>query len=124
MQVAEVEEGSDAATKGINVGDIVTHVNGEAVNVTTKGHDMPQTDIQPRTVEQAAAELNLSRATIRAWIAQRRLGHVRLGRLSLDGPDFFGNPVDVFLAAHGFIAGNGGGDDLGLGRLGLRQLGI
>jgi len=37
-------------------------------------------DRQPRTVEQAASELNLSRATIRAWIAQRRLGHVRLGR--------------------------------------------
>ena len=37
-------------------------------------------DGQPRTVEQAAAELNLSRATIRAWIAQRRLGYVRLGR--------------------------------------------
>jgi len=37
-------------------------------------------DSQPRTVEQAAAELNLSQATIRAWIAQRRLGHVRLGR--------------------------------------------
>ena len=37
-------------------------------------------DSQPRTVEQAATELNLSRATIRAWIAQRRLGHVRLGR--------------------------------------------
>lgn len=37
-------------------------------------------DRTPRTVEQAAAELNLSRATIRAWIAQRRLGHVRLGR--------------------------------------------
>ena len=37
-------------------------------------------DNQPRTVEQAAAELNLSKATIRAWIAQRRLGHVRLGR--------------------------------------------
>jgi excisionase family DNA binding protein len=37
-------------------------------------------DSQPRTVEEAAAELNLSRATIRAWIAQRRLGHVRLGR--------------------------------------------
>lgn len=37
-------------------------------------------DDQPRTVQQAAAELNLSRATIRAWIAQRRLGHVRLGR--------------------------------------------
>jgi excisionase family DNA binding protein len=41
---------------------------------------MMRTDNQPRTVEQAAEELNLSRATIRAWIAQRRLGHVRLGR--------------------------------------------
>lgn len=37
-------------------------------------------DGPPRTVEQAATELNLSRATIRAWIAQRRIGHVRLGR--------------------------------------------
>ena len=37
-------------------------------------------DNQPRTVEQAAAELNLSKATIRAWIALRRLGHIRLGR--------------------------------------------
>ena len=35
---------------------------------------------KPRTVEQAANELNLSQATIRSWIAQRRLGHVRLGR--------------------------------------------
>lgn len=34
----------------------------------------------PRTVVQAAEELNLSRATIRAWIAQRRLGYIRLGR--------------------------------------------
>ena len=39
-----------------------------------------RTDSQPRTVEQAAEELNLSKATIRAWIAQRRLGHIRLGR--------------------------------------------
>ena len=39
-----------------------------------------RSDNQPRTVEQAAAELNLSKATIRAWIAQRRLGHIRLGR--------------------------------------------
>lgn len=37
-------------------------------------------DGHPRTVEQAAAELNLSQATIRAWIAQRRLGYVQLGR--------------------------------------------
>ncbi len=41
---------------------------------------MAGTDTQPRTVEKAAAELNLSRATIRSWIAQRRLGHMRLGR--------------------------------------------
>lgn len=39
-----------------------------------------RTESQPRTVEQAAEELNLSKATIRAWIAQRRLGHIRLGR--------------------------------------------
>lgn len=35
---------------------------------------------QPRTVAQAAAELNVAPSTVRAWIAQRRLGHVRLGR--------------------------------------------
>ena len=34
----------------------------------------------PRTVEQAAEELNVAQSTIRAWIGQRRLGHVRLGR--------------------------------------------
>ena len=34
----------------------------------------------PRTVVQAAEELNVSRSTVRAWIAQRRLGYVRLGR--------------------------------------------
>jgi excisionase family DNA binding protein len=34
----------------------------------------------PRTVEQAAAELNLSQSTIRGWILQRRIGYVRLGR--------------------------------------------
>ena len=41
---------------------------------------MLKADSQPRTVEQTALELNLSKATIRAWIAQRRLGHIRLGR--------------------------------------------
>lgn len=34
----------------------------------------------PRTVEQAAEDLNLSPSTVRAWIAQRRLGFIRLGR--------------------------------------------
>jgi excisionase family DNA binding protein len=37
-------------------------------------------DGRPLTVSQAAEELNLKPSTIRAWIAQRRLGHVRLGR--------------------------------------------
>ncbi len=35
---------------------------------------------QPRTVAEAAVEMNVAKSTIRAWIAQRRLGHVRLGR--------------------------------------------
>jgi excisionase family DNA binding protein len=35
---------------------------------------------QPRTVEQAAAELNVSQGTIRSWMTQRRIGFVRLGR--------------------------------------------
>ena len=33
-----------------------------------------------RTVREAAEELGLSPATIRAWIRQRRIGYVRLGR--------------------------------------------
>ena len=35
---------------------------------------------QPRTVVEAAEELNMKPGTMRAWIAQRRIGHVRLGR--------------------------------------------
>jgi excisionase family DNA binding protein len=35
---------------------------------------------QPRTVAEAAAELGLSVHTVRAWIADRRIGHIRLGR--------------------------------------------
>ena len=50
------------------------------MNTQVRQDDMVRTSTQPRTVGQAAEELNLSRATIRAWIAQRRLGHVRLGR--------------------------------------------
>jgi excisionase family DNA binding protein len=34
----------------------------------------------PRTIRQAAAELNVSEFTIRAWVGQRRIAHVRLGR--------------------------------------------
>jgi excisionase family DNA binding protein len=35
---------------------------------------------QARTVREAAEELGLSPATIRAWIRQRKIGYVRLGR--------------------------------------------
>lgn len=38
------------------------------------------TDNKPRNIEQAASELNVSQATIRAWISQRRIGHTKLGR--------------------------------------------
>jgi excisionase family DNA binding protein len=34
----------------------------------------------PVKVEKAARDLGVSVHTIRAWIAQRRIGHVRLGR--------------------------------------------
>jgi excisionase family DNA binding protein len=35
---------------------------------------------RPRTVAEAADELGLSVYTIRAWIASRRIAHIRLGR--------------------------------------------
>jgi excisionase family DNA binding protein len=35
---------------------------------------------RPRTIKEAAEELGLSEHTIRAWIATRRIGHLRLGR--------------------------------------------
>jgi len=41
---------------------------------------MTLTDSQPRTVPEAATELNVSQATIRAWIGRRQIGHVKLGR--------------------------------------------
>jgi excisionase family DNA binding protein len=41
----------------------------------------------PRTVQQAARELNVAVSTIRAWIGQRRIGYVRLGRAIRIPPD-------------------------------------
>ena len=40
----------------------------------------------PLTVRQTAVALSLSPATIRAWIAARRLGYIRLGRAILVPP--------------------------------------
>ena len=39
-----------------------------------------RSDKNPRTVDEAADELAVSPFTIRSWIGQRRIGHVRLGR--------------------------------------------
>lgn len=38
------------------------------------------TKLAPLTVVQSAEALNVSVHTIRAWIARRRIGHVKLGR--------------------------------------------
>ncbi len=35
---------------------------------------------KPLTVRETAEALNLSQATIRAWLARRKLGYLRLGR--------------------------------------------
>ena len=40
----------------------------------------PDSIERPLTVLQAATELGLSVHTIRAWVAARRLAHIRLGR--------------------------------------------
>jgi excisionase family DNA binding protein len=40
----------------------------------------PAVSERPRTVSEAAEELGLSIHTIRAWVACRRLAHLRLGR--------------------------------------------
>ena len=37
-------------------------------------------DSNPRTVKRAAEELGVSPHTVRAWIAARRIAHLRLGR--------------------------------------------
>jgi excisionase family DNA binding protein len=39
-----------------------------------------RTDDAPRTIPQAAWELNLAPGTVRLWVSQRRIGFVRLGR--------------------------------------------
>lgn len=45
------------------------------------GGRVAQTSVErPRTVAEAADELGLSVYTVRAWIANRRLAHLRLGR--------------------------------------------
>lgn len=48
---------------------------------------MSDTLNRPLTIQQAADALGLSVHTIRAWISQRRLKHVRLGRAIRVLPD-------------------------------------
>lgn len=51
----------------------------ENVASSTAGRP-PTAPERPRTVSEAAEELGLSVHTIRAWVASRRLAHLRLGR--------------------------------------------
>ena len=44
------------------------------------GRTVEQRPERPRTVNEAAEELGLSVHTIRAWVACRRIAHLRLGR--------------------------------------------
>lgn len=44
------------------------------------GTTVQQRPERPRTVCEAAEELGLSVHTIRAWVANRRIAHLRLGR--------------------------------------------
>lgn len=53
----------------------------------SRARSAPPAPGQPRTVAQAATELNVAKSTIRAWLAQRRLGHIRLGRRSIRVPE-------------------------------------
>jgi excisionase family DNA binding protein len=47
-----------------------------------RGQRTPRTPVErPRTIAEAATELGLSVHTIRAWVAARRLAHIRLGRV-------------------------------------------
>jgi excisionase family DNA binding protein len=39
------------------------------------------TAVAPRTVEQAAADLNVSKYTIRGWVSRRVIGHIKIGRM-------------------------------------------
>jgi len=41
---------------------------------------MPNHTLPPITIPEAARELGVKVPTIRAWIGQRRLGHLKLGR--------------------------------------------
>ena len=53
-------------------------------SVSEAGDDMTRQPViarpSPLNVKETARALGLSPYTVRSWIAQRRLGHVRLGR--------------------------------------------
>jgi excisionase family DNA binding protein len=52
----------------------------QVANAGTGGRIREETIERPRTVNEAAEELGLSVHTVRAWVASRRLGYLRLGR--------------------------------------------
>jgi excisionase family DNA binding protein len=56
-----------------------TNLRAQSATSTTAKPRRPAPE-RPRTVAEAAEELGLSVHTVRAWIAARRIGHLRLGR--------------------------------------------
>jgi excisionase family DNA binding protein len=60
-------------------------VESQTATARVRQHDRERRPLRepvehPRTVAEAATELGLSVHTIRAWIAMRRIAHIRLGR--------------------------------------------
>lgn len=56
------------------------HPRVDAGQPAAPRRSVPEAVERPRTMAEAAAELGLSVHTVRAWVAARRLAHIRLGR--------------------------------------------
>ncbi len=73
-----------ASDSDVAVGRWRRRVKTQRVNSDNEGRRVPRRESQPaeppRPVAEAAVELGLSVHTIRAWVAARRLAHIRLGR--------------------------------------------
>ena len=50
------------------------------MNAATVEEKATRMNAKPLTVREAAQALNLAEPTVRAWLAQRRLGFIQLGR--------------------------------------------
>ncbi len=64
------------------------------------------------SIEEAAAQIGVSKFTVRTWVRQRRLGHFRLGRRIVISQ----GDLERFLAAHHVEPRNGDGYAAGSSR--------